>query len=62
MPSAMTDDDDTYSDDPSMDDVLMYAPDTWTCRQCGGDALDDGSGPRHVEAWITDHVPSPVEG
>lgn len=52
--------DDTYTDDPWLDDVLMTAPDVWTCRKCGGDAVDDGSGPRHVEAWIVDHVPEPL--
>jgi hypothetical protein len=52
--------DDTYSGEENLDAVLMYAPDAWTCRQCGGDAYDNGSGARHVDTWITDHVPAPL--
>ena len=51
-------DEDTHSGDVTLDTVLMYTPDeTRFCGQCGGDCVDDGSGWRHVQTWITDHAP-----
>ncbi len=58
MDDTYNPDEDTYSGDEWTDTVLMYAPDeTRFCMQCGGDCVDDGSGWRHVQTWITDHAP-----
>jgi hypothetical protein len=58
MDDTYNPDEDTYSGDPTLDVVLMTAPDQAYCRQCGGDIVtDDGSGWRHIQTWITDHAP-----